>query len=138
MARVASLTPSGGADLSSRMPLAIPEPTKLKGTVMLLPSTRSRRRAPFTAVTGLSVACAALVTACAPGAASSSSPPSQPASTAAGSAKATITVEEASIDVPLFQKLGALFTAKYPNITVNVAGQDFVLRGGPPIVCATR
>ena len=125
MARVASLTPSGGADLNSRMPLAIPEPTKLKGTAMLLPSTRSRRRPTFTAVTGLSVACAALVTACAPGAASSSSPPSQPASTAAGSAKATITVEEASIDVPLFQKLGTLFTAKYPNITVNVVGQDF-------------
>ena len=92
---------------------------------MLLPSTRSRRRTTFTAVTGLSVACAALVTACAPGAASSSAPPSQPASTAVGSAKVTINVEEASIDVPLFQKLGTLFTAKYPNITVNVTGQDF-------------
>lgn len=37
----------------------------------------------------------------------------------------TITVEEASIDVPLFKKLATLFEAKYPNITVNVIGQDF-------------
>lgn len=93
---------------------------------MLFRSTRSRRRASFTAAAGFSVAAAALVTACAPGAASSSSAnPSAPASTAVGSAKVTITVEEASIDVPLFQKLGSLFTAKYPNITVNVVGQDF-------------
>ena len=37
----------------------------------------------------------------------------------------TITVEEASIDVPLFQQYAKLFEAKYPNITVNVIGQDF-------------
>jgi ABC-type glycerol-3-phosphate transport system substrate-binding protein len=91
---------------------------------MLLKSNRSRRHVAFTAVAGLSVAGATLLTACAPGGAASSSS-SQPASTAAGNAKVTITVEEASIDVPLFQKLGALFTAKYPNITVNVVGQDF-------------
>jgi ABC-type glycerol-3-phosphate transport system substrate-binding protein len=90
-------------------------------------SKRARRRITYTAAAGLSVAAAALLTACAPGAApsASSSSSSQPASTAVGSAKVTITVEEASIDVPLFQKLGALFTAKYPNITVNVVGQDF-------------
>jgi ABC-type glycerol-3-phosphate transport system substrate-binding protein len=93
---------------------------------MLSRSTRLRRRTTFAAVAGLSVASAALLTACAPGAASSSSPsPAAPASTAAGNAKVTINVEEASIDVPLFQKLGALFTAKNPNVTVNVVGQDF-------------
>jgi ABC-type glycerol-3-phosphate transport system substrate-binding protein len=91
---------------------------------MLLKSTRSRRHVAFTAVAGLSVAGATLLTACAPGGAASSSS-SQPTSTAVGNAKVTITVEEASIDVPLFQKLGALFTAKYPNIAVNVVGQDF-------------
>jgi ABC-type glycerol-3-phosphate transport system substrate-binding protein len=93
---------------------------------MLPRSTRLRRRTTFAAVASLSVASAALLTACAPGAASSSSPsPAAPASTAAGNAKVTINVEEASIDVPLFQKLGSLFTAKNPNITVNVVGQDF-------------
>jgi ABC-type glycerol-3-phosphate transport system substrate-binding protein len=102
---------------------------------MLPRSTRRGRRTTFAALAGLSVASTALLAACAPGPTSSSSPSSAvsastgPASTAAGSAasnaKATITVEEASIDVPLFQKLGALFTAKYPNITVNVVGQDF-------------
>jgi raffinose/stachyose/melibiose transport system substrate-binding protein len=91
---------------------------------MLLKSTRSRRHVAFTAVAGLSVAGATLLTACAPGGAASSSS-SPPTSTAVGNAKVTITVEEASIDVPLFQKLGALFTAKYPNIAVNVVGQDF-------------
>ena len=91
---------------------------------MLLKSTRSRRHVAFTAVAGLSVAGATLLTACAPGGAANSSS-SQPTSTAVGNAKVTITVEEASIDVPLFQKLGALFTAKYPNIAVNVVGQDF-------------
>jgi len=89
-------------------------------------SVRTRRRITLTAIAGLSVAGTALLTACAPGASSGAAPSStQPASTAVGSAKVTITVEEASIDVPLFQKLGALFTAKYPNITVNVTGQDF-------------
>jgi ABC-type glycerol-3-phosphate transport system substrate-binding protein len=93
---------------------------------MLLTSTRARRRTTITAVAGLSAACAALVTACAPGtAASSSSSAAAPASTAVGGAKVTITVEEASIDVPLFQKLASLFEAKYPNITVKVVGQDF-------------
>jgi len=92
---------------------------------MPLRSARSRRRITFTAVAGLTVAGAAMLTACAPGPASSSPSSSQPASTAVGNAKVTITVEEASIDVPLFQKLGALFTAQYPNITVNVVGQDF-------------
>jgi raffinose/stachyose/melibiose transport system substrate-binding protein len=93
---------------------------------MLPRSTRLRRRTTFAAVASLSVASAALLTACAPGAASSSSPsPAAPASTAAADAKVTINVEEASIDVPLFQKLGSLFTAKNPNITVNVVGQDF-------------
>ena len=91
---------------------------------MLLKSNRSRRHVAFTVVAGLSVAGAALLTACAPGGAASSSA-SPPTSTAVGNAKVTITVEEASIDVPLFQKLGALFTAKYPNIAVNVVGQDF-------------
>ena len=90
-------------------------------------SKRARRRITLTAFAGLSVASAALLTACAPGAATSasSSGASQPVSTAVGSAKVTITVEEASIDVPLFQKLGGLFTAQNPNITVNVVGQDF-------------
>jgi raffinose/stachyose/melibiose transport system substrate-binding protein len=93
---------------------------------MPLRSARSRGRITFTTLAGLSVAGAALLTACAPGgSASGNSAPSQPASTAVGNAKVTITVEEASIDVPLFQKLGALFTAKYPNITVKVVGQDF-------------
>jgi raffinose/stachyose/melibiose transport system substrate-binding protein len=92
---------------------------------MPLRSTRSRRRITFTAVAGLSVAGAAMLTACAPGPAASSPGATQPASTAVGNAKVTITVEEASIDVPLFQKLGALFTASNPNITVNVVGQDF-------------
>src|ERR1700733_8320449 len=101
---------------------------KQKDTVMPLRSIRSRRPTAFTAVAGLSVAAAAtLLTACAPGspAASSSTTSSPPASTSVGSAKVTITVEEASIDVPLFQKFAALFEAKYPNITVNVVGQDF-------------
>jgi hypothetical protein len=63
---------------------------------MLVTSTRSRRRITFTAVAGLSVACATLLTACAPGGSSASSASSsQPASTAAGNAKVTITVEEA-------------------------------------------
>ena len=93
---------------------------------MLLSLARSRRRTTCTAVGGLSVACAALLAACSPGAASSSSASSaSPTGTAVGSAKVTINVEEASIDVPLFQKLGALFEAKYPNVTVNVVGQDF-------------
>ena len=93
---------------------------------MLVTSTRPRRRTTFTAVAGLSVACATLLTACAPGSSSGSSAnSSQPASTAVGNAKVTITVEEASIDVPLFQKFASLFEAKYPNITVNVVGQDF-------------
>jgi raffinose/stachyose/melibiose transport system substrate-binding protein len=95
---------------------------------MLVRSIRSRRRITFTAVAGLSVACATALTACAPGSSSSSSPSSSaPAgtSTAVGASKVTITVEEASIDVPLFQKFAALFEAKYPNITVNVIGQDF-------------
>jgi raffinose/stachyose/melibiose transport system substrate-binding protein len=92
---------------------------------MLLTSTRSRRRRTFTAVAGLLVACATLVTACAPGGSSGSASSSQPASTAVGNAKVTITVEEASIDVPLFQKLAKLFEAQYPNITVNIVGQDF-------------
>ena len=101
---------------------------KQKDTVMPLRSIRSRRPTAFTAVAGLSVAAVAtLLTACAPGspAASSSTTSSPPASTSVGSAKVTITVEEASIDVPLFQKFAALFEAKYPNITVNVVGQDF-------------
>jgi len=42
-----------------------------------------------------------------------------------GSGPVTITVEEASIDVPLFQKYASEFEAKYPNIKVNVVGQDF-------------
>jgi raffinose/stachyose/melibiose transport system substrate-binding protein len=92
---------------------------------MLPTSTSSRRRIAFAAVAGLSVAGATLLTACAPGGAASSSSSASSASTAVGNAKVTITVEEASIDVPLFQKLGTLFTAKYPNITVNVVGQDF-------------
>jgi raffinose/stachyose/melibiose transport system substrate-binding protein len=93
---------------------------------MPLRSTRSRRRITFTTLAGLSVAGAALITACAPGgSAGGNSASSQPASTAVGNAKVTITVEEASIDVPLFQKLGTLFSAKYPNITVKVVGQDF-------------
>ena len=93
---------------------------------MLLKSTSSRRRTTVTAVAGLSVACATLLAACAPGGSSGGSPSSsKPASTAVGTAKVTITVEEASIDVPLFQKYAALFHAKYPNITVSVIGQDF-------------
>jgi raffinose/stachyose/melibiose transport system substrate-binding protein len=93
---------------------------------MLHSPARSRRRTTFTAVGGLSVACAALLAACSPGAASSGNASSaSPAGTAVGSAKVTINVEEASIDVPLFQKLGSLFEAKYPNVTVNVVGQDF-------------
>jgi ABC-type glycerol-3-phosphate transport system substrate-binding protein len=92
---------------------------------MPLRSHRSRRPATL-AVAGLSVAAATLITACAPGSpAASSAGSSTPTSTAVGSAKVTITVEEASIDVPLFQKFAALFEAKYPNITVNVIGQDF-------------
>ncbi|HUN36355.1 MAG TPA: extracellular solute-binding protein [Trebonia sp.] len=91
-----------------------------------LRSRRSRRRITLTTLAGLSVAGAALLTACAPGGSSGGGSASgQPTSTAVGNAKVTITVEEASIDGPLFQKLGALFTAKYPNITVKVVGQDF-------------
>jgi raffinose/stachyose/melibiose transport system substrate-binding protein len=93
---------------------------------MLVTSTRSRGRTTFATVAGLCVACATVLTACSPGTSSASSAnSSQPTSTAVGSAKVTITVEEASIDVPLFQKYAALFEAKYPNITVNVIGQDF-------------
>jgi raffinose/stachyose/melibiose transport system substrate-binding protein len=47
------------------------------------------------------------------------------ASASSTSSKVTINVEEASIDVPLFQKLAALFEAKNPNIKVNIVGQDF-------------
>ena len=36
----------------------------------------------------------------------------------------TITVEETSIDMPLFQAFATAFQAKYPNIKVNVVGQD--------------
>jgi raffinose/stachyose/melibiose transport system substrate-binding protein len=93
---------------------------------MVLTPTRSHRRTTVTAVAGLAVACATLLAACAPGSSSGpSTSSSKPASTAVGSAKVTITVEEASIDVPLFQKFAALFHAKYPNITVSVIGQDF-------------
>ena len=95
---------------------------------MLVRSTRLRRRTAFATIASLSVACATLLTACAPGSSSSSSSnssSSQPTSTAAGNTKVTITVEEASIDVPLFQKFASLFEAKYPNVTVNVVGQDF-------------
>jgi raffinose/stachyose/melibiose transport system substrate-binding protein len=92
---------------------------------MPLRSIHSRRPATL-AIAGLSVAAATLITACAPGSPAASSPSSStPTSTAVGSAKVTITVEEASIDVPLFQKFATLFEAKYPNITVNVIGQDF-------------
>jgi ABC-type glycerol-3-phosphate transport system substrate-binding protein len=92
----------------------------------MLPETRrSRRRTTLAGVAGLSVASAALLAACAPGAPSSSPSSSTSAGTSVGSGKATITVEEASIDVPLFQKLASLFEAKYPNIKVKVVGQDF-------------
>ncbi len=37
----------------------------------------------------------------------------------------TITVEEASIDVPLFQKYASLFEAQNPGTTVTIVGQDF-------------
>jgi ABC-type glycerol-3-phosphate transport system substrate-binding protein len=36
-----------------------------------------------------------------------------------------ITVEEASIDVPLFQKYASLFEAQNPGTTVKIVGQDF-------------
>ena len=93
---------------------------------MLPNKRRSRRRTTLAGVAGLSVACAALLAACAPGAASSgTASSSKSASTSVGNGKVTITVEEASIDGPLFQKLASLFEAKYPNITVKVIGQDF-------------
>lgn len=93
---------------------------------MLPNKRRSRRRTTLARVAGLSVACAALLAACAPGPASSgTASSSKSASTSVGSGKVTITVEEASIDGPLFQKLASLFEAKYPNIKVKVVGQDF-------------
>jgi ABC-type glycerol-3-phosphate transport system substrate-binding protein len=42
-----------------------------------------------------------------------------------GGKAVTITVEEASIDVPLFQKFASQFEAKNPRIKVNIVGQDF-------------
>jgi raffinose/stachyose/melibiose transport system substrate-binding protein len=74
---------------------------------------------------GLSIALATALTACAPGSSGSSTASATPAATNVGSKAVTITVEEASIDVPLFQTFASLFEAKYPNITVKVIGQDF-------------
>lgn len=80
---------------------------------MPLKSHSLRRRLTFNL--GACVATAALI----------SLPAAASASAATSSSKTTITVEEASIDVPLFKKLASLFEAKNPTIKVSVIGQDF-------------
>jgi len=84
---------------------------KAKDTDMSLKSTRSRWLTSFTSVAGASLLFATFLTAESPGTASASG--------------TTITVEEASIDVPLFQKYASLFEAQNPGISVNIVGQDF-------------
>jgi raffinose/stachyose/melibiose transport system substrate-binding protein len=75
---------------------------------------------------GLVVAVATLLTACAPGSdAGSGTAAAATGGTNVGTKPVTITVEEASIDVPLFDTLAAEFHAKYKNVTVKVIGQDF-------------
>lgn len=82
-----------------------------KDTHMSLKSNRSRSLTSLTSVVGASLLFATFLTA-------------EPPSTASASGT-TITVEEASIDVPLFQKYASLFEAQNPGITVNIVGQDF-------------
>jgi raffinose/stachyose/melibiose transport system substrate-binding protein len=74
---------------------------------------RPRLRTSLTSIAGASLVFATFVAVEAPSSASASTQ------------KVTINVEEASIDVPLFQKYAALFEAQNPGITVNIVGQDF-------------
>jgi raffinose/stachyose/melibiose transport system substrate-binding protein len=94
---------------------------------MLSTPRRLRRSITLALGAGLPIALATVLTACAPGSSGGSSGGSSNSAgtTNVNSKAVTITVEEASIDVPLFQKFASLFHAKYPKITVKVIGQDF-------------
>src|SRR5882757_9092628 len=81
------------------------------------------------ALSAITITSAALtLTACAPGAATSSSaPPATPkaASTSVGTVPVTLSILVSTPDVPLFTALGKAFRAKYGNVTIKVTSQDF-------------
>jgi len=86
-------------------------------------------------------ALAATLTACAPGASDSqsASAPTE-ALTGVGDGDITLTLTEAAAEVPYFEALGAAFTKKYPNVTVEVSGQDFqtLVNNAPRLISGTN
>lgn len=69
---------------------------------------------------------AALLASCgAPGAQSPLSDTPETVSTSIGDAPVTLKVLVSTPDVPLYEELGAAFQTKYPNVTVQVTGEDF-------------
>jgi len=79
------------------------------------------------ALTGLGAVAAALVLAAcsAPGGSASAAATSGPVSTDVGSGKITLSILVDTPGVAGTEKLGALFTQKYPNVTIKVSGDEF-------------
>ncbi len=97
---------------------------------------RCRRAALFIGITSAALALAA----CAPGAGSSSAGASPTtATTAIGSAPATLNILVSTPDVPLFDALGKAFQTRYRNVTVKVTSEDFntLITNTPRILSGT-